>query len=366
MSTPTSTDTTLTTAFVGYAGALDHYLSPGRHDAVKTMWEEPATRKLLERVTDHLWGDDPLRVLDFGCGAGDGLALLRSALSRRRVLAPGRLQYTGLDLNNELLDAARWLHGENDGVQFVHGDVRDGLPEGGYDLFLSCGVPYSHLTPAELVLVLGTFFASAVATQRPVAVIVDVLGRYSVEWTTRWDCRRWPYRMSFFSSEKTAASTDMTCYSSAELRTAMSAAADQAGCPLSGIDCYDRSIMVGRHTITGEFTPNLRPYRRLVNELVDPEVLVDYDELLFDMTLPEAPPPIARFFRDFARSWNALIAQARDLSKTWSASDQIASVLQPMLAHGLERLEATAQRGLGVGHSMSAVAYTTPPAERRT
>ncbi|MBV8995208.1 MAG: class I SAM-dependent methyltransferase [Pseudonocardiales bacterium] len=345
----------------GYAGAIDHYLSPTRHDAVKMQWEEPATRRLLDDVISHLAQGGTLRVLDIGCGVGDGLTLLRSApRSRHRILVPGILHYTGLDLNNELLDAARWLHQSDNNARFIHGDVRDGIPDGQFDLFLSCGVPYSHLTTAELNPVLHNLFTAARTAPRPVAIIVDVLGRYSIEWTTHWDDQRWPYRMSFFSSGKPATSIDMTCYSGAELRTTMSTAAAQVGCPLSGIDCYDRSIMVGRHTTTEEFTPNLRPYRRLVNDLVNPSVEVDYNDLLFDVSIPDAPPPITQFFRSFSHSWNMLVTQVRDLSHTASNRDHVANVLQPMLAHGLERLEATTQQGLGVGHSLTAVAYNRP------
>ncbi len=226
-------------------------------------------------------------------------------------------------------------------------------------------MPYSHLTATDLEVALGNMFAASQASRRPSAVIVDVLGRYSVEWTSHWDCQRWPYRMSFFSSDKAATSTDMTCYSSTELRTVVTSAAEKAGCPLTRIDCYDRSIMVGRHTVTGEFTPNLRPYRRLVNDLFDPEINVDYDELLFDVPLPEAPIAISEFFQRFSHPWNTLIAQVRSISST-SDPDVVTGVLQPMLAHGLERLEATTQRGLGVGHSLTAVAYIPAPVEHRT
>jgi SAM-dependent methyltransferase len=352
-----------TTTSDAYGGAVDHYLSPDRRDAVKCLWEEPATRKLLDDAVGRLAGDGPLRVLDVGCGAGDGLSLLRSApRSRRRPGVLGSLHYTGLDLDENLLDAARRLHGETDNIQFLHGDVRSEIPAGAFDMYLSFGVPYSHLTVTELRQVLRNIFAAARANPRPVVVIVDVLGRYSIEWTSRWENERWPYRMSFFRSERTAASTDMTCYSGADLRATIRDAAHQAGCPLSEIDCYDRSIMVGRHTTTGGFTPNLRPYRQLVNDLVDPDVDVDYDQLLFDVTLPGAPSPIPEFFSDFSRTWNALITQVREFSHMATSHDHITRVLQPMLAHGLERLESVTQQCLGVGHSLAAVAYTQPAA----
>lgn len=344
-----------------YAGAVDHYLSPSRRDAVKILWEEPATRTLLDEVVGRLADNTMMRVLDVGCGAGDGLSLLRSAPGcRQRTLAPTGFNYVGLDFDEQLLDAARLLHGDADNVRFVHGDVRDGVPAGAYDLYLSCGVPYSHLTEVELEQVLVSLFAAARGNANPAAIMVDVLGRYSIEWTSRWDQQRWPYRMSFFDSDQPAASADMTCYSGAELKAVLRQAADLADCQLTGIACRDRSIMVGRHTSTGEFASDLPPYRTLVNDLVDPDRDADYDQLLFDIALPEAPAPIAEFFRDFSRDWNALITDIRRYSLEATSRDQVTAVLQPMLASGLERLEATRQRGLGVGHSLTAVAYTRP------
>ncbi|MGH3928528.1 MAG: methyltransferase domain-containing protein, partial [Pseudonocardiaceae bacterium] len=344
-----------------YAGAVDHYLSPTRHDAVKILWEEPATRSLLDEILGQLADNPVLRVLDVGCGIGDGLSLLRSTPgSRPWTLTPDGFSYVGLDLDEQLLDVARWLHAGADNVRFEHGDIRDGAPAGTYDLYLSCGVPYSHLTKGELEQVLASLFTAARRNPHPAAIVVDVLGRYSIEWTTHWDQQRWPYRMSFFDSDQPATSADMTCYSGAELKDVLRQAADLADCQLTGLVCHDRSIMVGRHTSTGEFVSDLPPYRTLVNDLFDPDRDVDYDQLLFDVALPEAPTPIAEFFHDFSHDWNALITDMGRYSLAATSRDQVTAVLQPMLASGLERLEATRQRGLGVGHSLTAVAYTQP------
>lgn len=342
-----------------YSGALDHYLSPARRDAVKTRWEEPATQRVFDTALAHLPAEGPLRVLDIGCGVGDAQRLLRSAPgSQHRTLPAGSVRYTGVDLNEDLLMAARWLHGDTEDVALVCDDMREYVPDE-FDLCVSTGVPYSHLRPAELEDVLAGLFSTARDRVRPAAVVVDVLGRYSIEWTSQWQHQRWPYRMSFFATEQAAASTEMTCYSGAELRAVISTAAERAGCQLAGIECHDRSILVGRHSSTAEFTPGLRPYRRLVNDLFHPEVEVNYDELLFEPSLPEAPEPITRFFTDYAREWNNLVTQVRELGRS-TPSEHVAGVLQPMLAAGLNRLETTWQQGLGVGHSLAALAYTQP------
>jgi SAM-dependent methyltransferase len=300
-------------------------------------------------------------VLDVGCGTADGLTLLQSTpTGRRRRLAGLHFDYLGLDIDEDLLETARRLHEGDAHVSFVHGDIVDGIPDGDHDLVLSCGVPYSHLTEVELERALTLIFASAARRVRPTAVVVDVLGRYSIEWTSRWDRRRWPYRMSFFKTDRDAPSTDMTCYSGEELRTVILRAANAAGCPLEALECHDRAITVGRHTSTGEYTPQLRPYRELVNALLDPEVDVDCGELTFDVELPAAPPRISAFFAAFAQSWNELVTRFCDTQGGVRDPDHLTAVLQPMLASGLERLEATRQAGLGVGHSLTAVAFTHP------
>lgn len=364
MTDPSRTAATRRVTPSGYEGAVDHYTSPRRRDAVKRDWEEPASRRVLDAALEHVPRVDELRVLDVGCGTADGLALLRTTPGwQRRAESGAELHYVGLDLDERLLGVARRSHQHDAEVTFVQGDVRRAPPVGAVDLYLSTGVPYSHLTPEELDDTLTDFLRAARRAPRPVVVIVDVLGRYSVEWTSRWPHQRWDYRMSFFRSDRAAPSTDMTCYSGAELRTILGRAAERAGCPLAGIECWDRSVLVGRHTSTGEYTPGLRPYRELVNALHDPAVLVDLEDLRFDVALPAAPREIHAFFATFGTAWNDLLDRARAESARSGDRDLVAGQLQPRLADRLRALEATRQHGLGVGHSLTAVAVTRPPAQ---
>ncbi len=347
----------------GYDGAVDHYTSPARRDAVKRLWEEPASRRVLDHALGQLPELPSVRVLDVGCGTADGLALLRSTPAwRRRHAAGAELRYVGLDLDERLLQVARERHANDGAVSFAHGDVRAGLPVEDSDLYLSSGVPYSHLTPQELELALTGILRAARSRPHPVAVVVDVLGRYSIEWTTRWSQRRWDYRMSFFRSDRDAPSTAMTCYSGEELRATVRRAAERADCLLSRVDSADRSVFVGRHTSTGEYTQGLAPYRELVNALTDPSVRVDLDRLHFGLELPDAPEEIHEFFAAFGAAWNGLVEQATRAESAADDPDVIAGELQPQLADRLCRLEADHQRGLGVGHSLTAVAVTRDPA----
>lgn len=342
----------------GYAGAVDHYTSPRRRDAVKRHWEEPATRRLLQGVVSRLGGAEgrPLRVLDVGCGAGGGLSLLRSTAALR----DRALEYVGLDLDPHLLAVARARHARDPDVAFVRGDIRDGVPVRGVDLYLSTGVPYSHLTRAELEETLAGVFGAARHHPRPVAVVIDVLGRYSVEWPDRWDRSRWTYRMSFFEGEQDPPTARMTCYGGAELRALVERAARSADCGPVSVTCHDRSVLVGRHTSTGEYAPGLPPYRDLVNALWDPRTRVDLAELRADPDLPAGPARVDDFHARFAVAWNARLERAEARAAAARDEREIAADVQPALASELASLEAAMERGLGVGHSLTAVALVAP------
>ncbi|MFF9581289.1 hypothetical protein [Streptomyces achromogenes] len=65
--------------------------------------------------------------------------------------------------------------------------MREYIPDEPYDLYFSSGVPYSHLTPRELTDVLSRIFTAVRRNRTCSVVVVDVLGRYSIEWADRWD-----------------------------------------------------------------------------------------------------------------------------------------------------------------------------------
>jgi len=348
-----------------YAGAVDHYTSPSRRDWVKRTWEEPELVRLLETAVGHTDatglaadGDatSTLDVLDVGCGAGVALELLRATPT---VGAPDGpvVDYLGVDLDAELLSVAESRFG-GARTRFTRADIRDGLPGGAHDLYLSTGVPYSHLTREELTAVVTEALATAAQRHHPTVLVLDVLGRYSLEWTSRWEQDRWEYRMSFFSTDHDVTATPMSTYGGPELETLVRTAAAVAGCQLDRVALVDRSIVVGRHTATGEYTPGLRNYRRLVNELADVEVLVDLAELrLADLALPDGPAEVRTFFQRFAADWDARLTAA-STAAAGVPDGRVAAELQPALARELLLLEQGSQPGLGLGHSLTATVVT--------
>ena len=342
-----------------YAGAGQHYTSPTRRDWVKRAWEEPAFHRHLDAALRdaHARGlDASLDVLDVGCGTGVALDLLLAA----PALTDGTLtlaRATGLDLDEGLLAIARERFADDTRVGFVTGDLTAPPATGPHDLVLSSGVPFSHLEPDELERSIELLARTALGggrteggpAPRTVLLVVDVLGRYSLEWTTRWDETRWDYRMSFFATDVDVSSTPMTTWSGADLAATIARSAAAAGTTLAGLTLVDRSIAVGRHMMTGEYTPDLPRLRDLVDALVEPDVTVDLAALRIALPLPDAPADVLAQHAAFASAWNAALDDA--------ARD---GTPQPEVAERLRALEAGFESGgLGIGHSLTAFAVLT-------
>src|ERR1700710_2149550 len=132
-----------------YASAIPHYLSPDRRDPVKRYWEEPFSQAVLRSAVAGLpTAAGAVRVLDIGAGTGDGFSLLSSALQRPDDT--GRpspaVDYVGMDFDPHVVVLANDLHEKTPNVTFVQGDVLDGVPDEPFDLYMSAGGPYSHLS----------------------------------------------------------------------------------------------------------------------------------------------------------------------------------------------------------------------------
>ncbi|CAM5722372.1 hypothetical protein SALBM135S_03652 [Streptomyces alboniger] len=208
--------------------------------------------------------------------------------------AEGRYEYCGLDMDEALLETARMLHRRRPEAGFVQADMRDHVPQDPYDLYFSSGVPYSHLTPAELTDVLSRIVTAVRRNRTRSVVVVDVLGRFSIEWADMWADQRWNYRMSFFQGGRDAdgaqaPSVPMTFWDSFGLRRVIDEACDRAGQRYEKVSFHDRSIMVGLDTQTREFNPDIPPYRLLVNRLERGDETVAPSDLRFPR-LPAGMP----------------------------------------------------------------------------
>jgi hypothetical protein len=138
----------------------------------------------------------------------------------------------------------------------------------------------------------------------------------------------------------------MTTWSGTDLAATIGRSAMSAGATLVDLVLVDRSIAVGRHMMTGEYTPDLPRLRDLVDALADADASVDPAELRIAPSLPEAPADVLAFHTAFANAWNATLTAAGAEGTSG-----------PVLAERLRDLEAGFEgAGLGVGHSLTAFA----------
>ena len=326
-----------------YTAGLEHYSSPARRDAVKRLWEEPVTHAIIRKATYSMHPEEPLRVMDIGCGAGDGFQFFADALTGTQI------SYLGIDIDDGLLNLAKEKFAGAPRTAFVKSDIVEQIPADPVDIYFSCGVPYSHLTEEELKDALRRIFTAIRENRTCSTVVVDVLGRYSIEWAGKWHSSRWNYCMSFFSGDAEVPDSPMTFWGSQELIGCIASAARAARVTVNSVSFVDRSIMVGRHTATRDFNRNIPAYRSLVNNLFEGKSDVKSADLFFPAQLPIGPTAVAAFQQDFHRRWNSVVDQMSQ------GSVYVPRRVMRYLAEALCSLEHRLSPGLGVGHSLSAI-----------
>lgn len=257
-----------------------------------------------------------------------------------------------------MVDTAKLTYRDREHVGFVEGDVRDALPIADFDMYFSAGVPYSHLQQQDFLRALTAIFAATRSRPRRTAVILDVLGQYSLEWEPNWSAAEWVYDMSFFhgdTSETPGIAAPMSFYNRSSLHDLVIEASGDSDTELASIEYYDRSVMVGRHTSTSAFNPDLPRYRDLINCLYAGDTDLNLEQLeVLPLKSTDAPPEVCSFYESFSTLWNSALRDALTCEAYTGRSRE----QRRRLANTLCRLEHGAQRGLGSAHSLIAVAIT--------
>ena len=386
----------------------------GKHDNVRAYWEDELTRSVLrpfvreQRAASAAAGRG-MRVLDLGCGAGQGHDLLTQIRqddasvqeAQPHVIEPADLAlYFGVDLSPSMVRQGRANFRDIGNVRFEEADLREGLgaaaSEGPFDIYFSSYGALSHLNASELERRLVQIAAHA----RPGALVVlDLIGRLSLEWPGYWHAsteseKIRPYSMSYlFDADDRARGPIETFplrfWTGREVRTLCASVSNEAGKPVRVRELFDRSIFVGRHVDTREYGTPLPPLRRLVNSLYEHNVRTALEPLHIDFQpIPEAGY-LNQVFCQLSHCWNTVIEFARrrlggarvDLvqmngwrefppplqmalvtldrvidSVAWmDAGDVRANVIEPQLAYVLQRMQRHLQQGLGCGHGLLAV-----------
>lgn len=386
----------------------------GKHDNVRTHWEDELTRSALrpflrERVASCAAEKRGLRVLDLGCGAGQGYELLtqirdhESSLEElpRYVVDPADLEvYLGVDLSAAMVAQGRANYEGTRHVRFAQADLREDLgaaaAECSFDVYFSSYGALSHLSARQLE---DRLVQIARHAQPGALVLLDVLGRLSLEWPEYWSAtseleKTRPYSMSYLFGEQERAQGQVETFplrfwTGREVRELCRRVSQQAGKRVHVAEMFDRSIFVGRHIDTGEYGSQLPPLRRLVNSLYEHNVRTPLAQLEIGYQPLEDAGALNEMFSRFSRCWDIVIGFARqrltgkriDLveidgwrdfpaalqmalltldrvidSVIWiDVGDVRANVIEPQLAYVLLRMLHRLQDGVGCGHGLVAV-----------
>lgn len=386
----------------------------GKYDNVRAHWEDAMTRVTVrpfvrERVERCSREGRGVRIVDLGCGAGQGYEQLIRIDSRdldladehRYVLRPDQIElYLGLDLSDAMIEKGRENYQGMSSVQFDVADLRDGLEKVGgkapFDIYFSSYGALSHLEAASLRRCLRDIAMHA----RPGAIIVlDLLGRYSLEWPGYWSAKTEeekvrPYSMSYLypPNERQSGSVEqfpIRFWTGDEIRGLAAEVSGECGVGLRVRDLLDRSIFVGRHVDTKEYETTLPPLRSKVNQLYEQNIRTNLEKLRVVYRDVPGADDLNAFFRVMSTCWNVLvdftIERLRgtrlnlvdldgwrdyrpDLQLALMTMDRIidgvawidvgdvrANVIEPQLAYVLRRMQHRLQDGRGCGHGLVAV-----------
>lgn len=387
----------------------------GKYDNVRVFWEDQTTRMMLQPYFERVLcrrADEGrnLRLLDLGCGSGDGLETIMGipredpGLQEHdvRLISERQLErYAGVDINPLLLEQGRKRHRRKDNVRFLQADLCEGLPvpdeDEPYDVYFTSFGTLSHLHDDAAVRLLADVARHA---RDGSLVVGDWLGRYAYEWTQLWDedlsREKWmDYRISYIYSEEERVSReidsfDLRLMEGEEVRRIFRRVEDETNIKLLERVFFDRSLFVGRHIDTGEYNRHCVPLRARVNRLHEPLCRTDLDGLLFELHVPEGFAEPTDVLRQLHASWNALIRftqeaiahhdasenrsavppaipgdaqgaarrsmdrvrRAIEASRWLEVDDPRSDIIEPQLGFALRDLEIGYQRGEGCGHGL--------------
>ncbi|MCK4732411.1 MAG: class I SAM-dependent methyltransferase [Methanophagales archaeon] len=384
--------------------AINYYDQPmrsSRYDPVKVRWEDKICqdhyRKMVNRLTE---AGEKLRILDLGCGIGYGYHLISNILDDDvpieedccKLLEADDIEYyVGLDINPELVDMAKDRYKDDKKVTTIKCDfLNDAYPEKPFNIFFSSGVPFSHFNDKDFSSLLEKIFDHIKSFGTSAFLVVDVLGRYSIEWQSQWDEPSWHiYNMSFFSDGKEKEQIYMKFWGK-ELNDFVLEAAKKACVKAECFDTFDRSIFIGRHIDTSNFNPNLKKMRAMVNGLFYPQQRAPLQEMFMDYTYEDGPEDVQEHYKRITYYWNYTLATAcsyldipipdwfkinvaytipaslkssqeqlgrvvKDKERYKQTDDFRADVFEPLLGQLLRNIEHDYSEGLGAAHTLISI-----------
>ncbi len=394
----------------------------GKYDNVRRYWEDEVTRiflrphlsKLIDRCRANMYR---LRILDLGCGGADGYELLAGIRQRDADLRTTEVTmitdeilglYKGVDLNEDLLDQARQIYGDNPKLSFEVGDftkpldcIRESKP---FDLYFTSFGTFSHHNDDETAVQLLCDIASHVEDY--CVVVCDWLGRWSYEWQDLWtnnlaDLRNMDYVVSYiYDEEERELRRDslehllLRVMSRQEADAIIKEASRRAGVEIRPLNFFDRSVITGRHMDTREYNRHAQPMRMAVNSLHETNIRTDLSSLTFNYVPKPGFDFINDYYEHLQMCWNTLVEHAAHLLTVFDEEKREfdpelepvpasyppalrdmmerlrlivrgtgwlgyglprENIIEPQLGYALRYLVCNLQRGQGCGHGLVSV-----------
>ncbi|HBR18729.1 MAG TPA: hypothetical protein DD726_00710 [Phycisphaerales bacterium] len=362
---------------------------------------EPVIERILERK-------DKIRIVDLGCGSGEGIELLThippsvpaKTTNKEFVITEGDIEiYEGIDISPGMVEQGKQNYVSMPQAKFLQADLSEGFPlrkDDPYDIYFSSYASLSHLDYAGLEQLTQQIFSHIDGRGY---MVFDLHGRYSPEWPGYWskDCyRSLPYNMAYLLPSQQQNSEkikwfEVAYYSGSELNGLIESAAKSAGRKAKIITMQDRSIFVGRHMDTCLFKNQKHQIRAEVNRLFERDYRETINGLSLDIDYLQEVKEVncqvyTRIF-DYYNLWQTVINTLQALiagnnaevkriieSSSGKLADDLkmlawlyrnadrfpainfwASVMGPQVACVLRNLELSLPQGLGCGHGLFCV-----------
>ena len=381
----------------------------GKYDNVRRFWEDQLSgiflRPVLNEMVDYKRQRlERLRILDLGCGSGDGFDLISGVTAKdpglyeyiHQVLTDDMLQaYLGIDINDNLLEQARDHYAHHPKMRFEKHDLSAGLPEGEnpFDVYLTSYGTMSHFHDDQAVKIISEICHHA---PEKAIFVGDWLGRYSYEWQDLWHMSPleeyfMDYRISYIYPPDERDKADIPVFPlrlmiKDEIMAIIDRVRKETGVEIKPIGFFDRSILVGRHLETGDYNRHCQDLRLPINSLFESYTRTDLERLMINYVPRDGFAYLNNFYESFFMCCNTLVehtiamlaglndgetetriepfypAPLKDAIKSMRGvveaasmlrfGDPRANIIEPQLGYSLRKLEIDLQPGTGMGHSL--------------
>ncbi len=345
---------------LGYYG-IERSGLVGKKDNVRKYWEDISIKLSIRPAVERLLDTKKrMRIIDLGCGGGEGFELLThipvknhlDSFEKDFVLSPDDIEvYYGLDISGSMIEQARVNYGRSGNTLFEQQDLREGLPltiGRSYDMYFSSYASLSHLSYAELSALTEQIMMHMDGTGY---IMYDLLGKYSPEWPLYWGipaAEKAAYNMAYLHPEEERTKDPIDTFkcsfwSADELQDLVEDAAMKCGKKTTTV-INDRSIIIGRHMDTGIFNRSRKRYRYQVNRLFDRDFRGVLGDLEVDLGylqpfLPQLPEKALERITNYKKQWNYVIAFIESLRESNKVLMQnILSNIDPLLADDLDMI----------------------------